>query len=90
MELASENPYTASIGRMRLRLQELQAKEEQARKTRAENSEGWDNIDGVLHHQGLLYVPEIIRTEFISRHHDDPLAGHFDIEKTHELIAQTY
>ena len=75
---------------MRLRLQELQAKDKQARKTRAEHSEGWDNIDGMLHHQGLSYVPEIIRTELISRHHNDPLAGHFGIEKTRKLVARKY
>lgn len=44
----------------------------------------------MLHHQGLSYVPEIIKTELISRHHDDPLARHFGIEKTRELIAQKY
>ena len=37
---------------MRLRLHKLQAEKEKARKTRAKNSEGWDNIDGVLHYQG--------------------------------------
>ena len=35
-------------------------------------------------------MPEIIETELISRHHDDPLAGHFGIEKTCELVAQRY
>ena len=35
-------------------------------------------------------MPEAIRTELISRHHDDPLAGHFGIEKTRELLAQKY
>ena len=75
---------------MRLRRQELQSKDEQARKTRAEHSKGWDNIDGVLHHQGLLHVPEMIRTELISRHHDNPLARHFGIEKTRELVARKY
>ncbi len=44
----------------------------------------------MLHHQGLLYVPEIVRTKLISRHHDDPLAGHFGIDKTRELIARKY
>ncbi len=45
--------------------------------------DGWEeDADGVLHHQRLLYVPEVIRTELISRHHDDPLAGHFGIDKT--------
>ncbi len=44
----------------------------------------------MLHHQSLPYVPKIVRTELISRHHDDPLAGHFGIDKTQELIAQKY
>ena len=73
---------------MRLRLQELQAQDEQAQKTKAEYSEGWDDIHRVLHHQRLPYVPEIMQTELISRHHDNLLAGHFGIEKTHELIAR--
>ena len=91
-KLASEGPYKASIGGMRLRLQELQGEDEQARKLKAEQpvKDGWQDIDGVLHHQGLPYVPEIIRTELISRHHDDPLAGHFGIEKTRELVARKY
>ena len=73
-----------------MRLQELQAENEQARRTRAEHSEGWDNINGVLHHQDLSYVPEIIRMELISRHHDNPLASHFGIKKTRELVARKY
>ncbi len=51
---------------------------------------GWEDIDWVLHHQGLPYVPKIIRTELISRHHDDLLAGHFGIEKTRELVVWKY
>ena len=52
--------------------------------------EGWEKIDGVLHCKGLLYLPEIIRTEIISKHHDDLLAGHFGIQKTRELVARKY
>ena len=37
--------------------------------------EGWEDSDGVLHHQDLLYVIEIIRAELTSRHHDYLLAG---------------
>lgn len=48
---------------------------------------GWEDIGWVLHHQGLPYVPKIIRTELISRQHDDLLAGHFGIEKTRELVV---
>ena len=45
------------------------------------------DIDGVLHHQSLHFMPEAIWTKLISRHHDDPLASHFGIDKTQELIA---
>ena len=90
-ELASEGPYKASIGGMRLRLQELQSEDKQARKLRVEQPvKDWQDIKGVLHHQGLPYVPEIIRTELISRHHNNPLASHFGIEKTRELVARKY
>ena len=75
---------------MRLRLQELQAKDEQAQKARTGHSKGWDNIDGVLNHQGLPYVSEIIWTKVISKHHDNLLAGHFGIKKTQELVARKY
>ncbi len=51
---------------------------------------GWEDIEGVLHWEGLPYLPEIIRFEIISRHHNDPLEGHFGIEKTRGLVAQKY
>ena len=44
----------------------------------------------MLYHQGLSYISEIIRTKFISRHHDDLLAGHFEIKKTQKLVARKY
>lgn len=44
----------------------------------------------MLYHQGLPYIPEIIRTKLISRHHNDPLAGRFGFEKTRELVARKY
>ena len=37
---------------------------------------------------GTVVLPQLRqRAELISRHHDDPLAGHFGIEKIRELIA---
>ena len=88
---SSGRPYQASIRGMRLRLLELQAEDSQAWKTRAEKLGGnQEDLDGILHHQGLPYVPEIIRTELISRYHDDSLAGHFGIEKTRELVTLKY
>ncbi len=44
----------------------------------------------MLYYQGLPYIPKVIRSELISRHHDDSLADHFGIEKTRELIARKY
>ena len=76
---------------MRLKLVELQAEDGQARKIRAEKlGRNWDDSNEILHHQGLLYVLKIIRTELISRHYDDLLAGHFSIKKTRELVARKY
>ena len=78
---------------MKLRLHKLQAKDKQAWKLKANQQPGqqsWKDIDGVLHHQGLPYVPEIIRTELISKHHNNPLAGHFGIKKTRELFSRKY
>ena len=38
---------------------------------RAEMLDGWEDVEGILHRQGLSYVPEIIWTELTSRHHDE-------------------
>ena len=91
-ELASEGPHKISIGGKQFRLTKLQADNSKAKDIRSKNDlvEGWDDVDGVLHHQGLLYDPEIIQTELISRHHNDPLARHFGIEKTWELVTRKY
>ena len=88
MELANEGIYKISIGSMRLRLQELQESDSEAQELRTKD--GYQNINGVLHHQGLPFVPKAIRMELISWHHDDPLAGHFGIKKTCELLTRKY
>ncbi len=44
----------------------------------------------MLYYQGLPYVLKVIRSELISRHHNDLPAGHFGIEKTRKLIARKY
>ena len=76
---------------MRLRLSELQESDNEARKIRAEGLKNdYKEVDRVLHHQGLLFVPEAIQTELISRHHDDPLVGHFGIDKTRKLVGRKY
>lgn len=77
---------------MRLRLLELQSGNLEAQNFRGSEfaAKGYEDIDGVLHYQGLLYVPQIIYLELISYHHDNLLAGYFRIDKTWELIAKKY
>ncbi len=91
-QLAQEEPYQqVSIGCLRLRLLELQLEDQEAQKIRKQGlNEGWEENKEVLHHKGLSYMPEIVRTKLISRHHDDSLADHFGIDKTRELITQKY
>ncbi len=74
-----------------MRLPELQDNNKEVMKLRSEGlPESWEDIEQVLHYQGLPYVPKVIHSELISRHHNDLLAGHFGIEKIHELIARKY
>ncbi len=74
-----------------MRLLELQDDDKEAMKLRSKGVlEGWENIEQVFHYQGLPYVPKVICSELISRHHNDPLEGHFGIEKTCKLIVKKY
>ena len=90
--IARDSPYITNIGGMKLRLFELQENVEEAKLLRgaAGLPKDWEDVEGVLQYQGLPYVPEIIRSEVISCHHDDPLAGHFGIDKTRELVGRKY
>ena len=90
-EIARDSPYIANIGGIRLRLPEFQDEDEEAKVLRAGGlPEGWEDVEGVLQYQGLPYVLEIIRSEVISCHHDDPLVGHFGIDKARELVGRKY
>ena len=46
--------------------------------------------DGLLLRSNLVYVPESLRLDVLRMHHDDPLAGHFGIAKTTELLSRNY
>src|SRR5437762_7421274 len=50
----------------------------------------WEN--GLLLYKNLVYIPQddAIRLELLQQHHDSPLAGHFGITKTHELLSRNY
>ena len=84
-ELANKSPYQASIGSMRFKMQELQEANSEAQKLQSQ--EGYKKVEGVLHYQGLSFVPKAIRTKLISCHHNDFLAGHFGIKKACKLLA---
>ena len=47
-ELTDEGPYSASIGSMRLRLQELQETDSEAQELRQQGRKGYEEVDGVL------------------------------------------
>lgn len=71
---------------MRMRLPELQNDDKEAKKLRLERlSEGWKDIKEVFYYHGLSYIPTVIHSKLISRHHKDLLISHFYIEKTREL-----
>ena len=77
---------------MRLRFSELQENDEETKLLRgaAGLPKGWEDIKKMLQYQELPYVPEIIRSEVISHHHVDFLAGYFSINKTRELVGRKY
>ena len=76
---------------MNLQLPELQDNNKEAKVLRAGGlPEGWKEVKGVFQYQRLPYVPEIIRSEMISRHYNDPLTGHFGIDKTKKLVGRKY
>ena len=51
----------------------------------------WDS-QRLLKYNDKLYVPEeaSVREELLRRHHDDPLARHFGVDKTSELMSRKY
>ena len=75
---------------MSLRLAELQEVDEEAQRIKAKGLNEYKELDRVLYHQWLPFVPKAIQIEIISRHHDDPLAGHFGIDKTKDFIGRKY
>ena len=63
-----------------------------AQKLREEPTEPWSWQDGLLLHDDLVYVPhdDALRVELMQTHHDDPMAGHYGVAKTLELLLRNY
>ena len=91
-DIARDNPYIANIKGMRLCLSKLQENNKEAKLLGGALGlpEGWEDVEGVLQYQGLPYVPEIICSKVINCYYDDPLIGHFGIDKTRELVGRKY
>ena len=49
-----------------------------------------EDSDKVLYYQGLPYISKIIRIRSISKLYNDPLAGHFGIQKIQKFVAKKY
>ena len=88
LELANKSPYKISIGSMQLRLQKLQKTDSETQELRTKD--GYQNINRVLHYQGLRFMPNAICIKLINRHHNDSLADYFGIDNIRELLAKTY
>ena len=73
---------------MWLGLQELQETNSEAQELRQQGQESYKEVDEVFHHQCLLFMPEAILIELISRHHNDSLVGYFGIKKICKLLAR--
>ena len=52
----------------------------------------WSEQDGLLLFKTRIYVPDIteIRLRLVRAHHDSPLAGHFGVARTVELLSRKY
>ena len=50
------------------------------------------NSEGFLTYKNTLYIPadHAFREELMSKHHDDPHAGHYGAERTSELLRRKY
>ena len=63
----------------------------QLNSTRGSKNQTFTMENGLLFHQGLVYVPPgSLRLQVIQSCHDSPLSGHFGLGKTLELITRNY
>lgn len=88
--MTNKGPFQVILEALRLRLPKLLSDESIIQKIRKlgpylrSNSsrdqkkgplEGWENNDKILDRKNFLYISEIIKSEPISRHHNNPQAG---------------
>lgn len=64
--------------------------DKKAQKIKTKSLNGYEKINKILYYWELLFLPKIIKTELISQHNNNFLAGQFGIDKTKELISWKY
>jgi hypothetical protein len=55
-----------------------------------ENKHITTNKQGLIYLQGLIYIPECIRSKIIARYHNDLMHGYIGTKKTAEAILRNY
>jgi hypothetical protein len=64
---------------------------EQPRNPNRDDLDQFEQQDGLLLRNNLIYVPEgPIRLKIMRECHDNTLAGHFRMARTHELVSRNY
>jgi transposase InsO family protein len=53
-------------------------------------TDGYQWRNDLLLYKSRIYVPHSLRLDVLRIHHDDPLAGHFGIARTQELLSRNY
>ncbi len=65
--------------------------QERPRNPNRDDLDQFEQQNGLLLRNNLIYVPEgPIRLKILRECHDNTLAGHFGIARTHELVLRTY
>jgi len=65
--------------------------QERPRNPNHDDLDQFEQQDGLLFRNNLIYVPEgPKRLKILKECHDNTLAGHFRMAQTHELVSRTY
>jgi hypothetical protein len=65
--------------------------QERPRNPNRDDLDQFEQQDGLLLRNNLIYVPEgPIRLKILRECHDNTLAGHFGMARTHELVSRNY
>src|SRR5436305_10291448 len=85
------NVFTPELS-LRQRIIDALANDPVAQQRGQNPSYPWSKQDGLLLYKNLIYVPhdDAIRLTLMRQHHDSPLAGHFGVTRTLELLSRNY